>query len=366
MAALVPAAGEHSENLSTSVLWVPPALRTSVRCQEDIMKLPRRNFLQVAAGAAAFSGVSRVAWAQTYPTRPITIIAPFGAGGATDVIGRVVAERMRASLGQIVIIENVTGATGSLGVGRLARAAPDGYTLDIGQWATHVTNGAIYALPYDLLRDFEPIALLASQPYLIVGKKALSVSDLTGLIAWLKANPDKASQGTSGVGGGPHITGVFFQNATGTRFQFVPYRGGTAPAMQDLVAGQIDLMFDSPITALPQVRAGAIKAYAVTAKSRLAGAPDIPTTEEAGLPGFHAANWYALFARAGTPKEVIARLNAAVVDALANPVVRQRFADMGTEIPPREQQTPEALGAFQKAEIEKWWPIIKAANIRGE
>ena len=329
------------------------------------MKLPRRRFLRLMAGAAALPAVSRFASAQTYPSRPITMIVPFPAGGPSDVIGRLLAERMRASLGQPVITENVPGAAGSIGVGRVARAAPDGYTLSIGQWGTHVANGAIYALPYDVLKDFEPISLISSNPAMIVARKDMPANDLKSLIAWLKANPDKASQGTPGVGGVGHIFGAFFQKVTGTRFQFDPYRG-SAPALQDLVAGQIDLMFDNPITPLPHVRAGSIKAFAVTAKNRLAAAPDVPSVDEAGLPGFYAVNWFALFAPKDTPSNVITTLNAAVVSALADPVIRQKLADLGHEIFPREQQTPEGLGAHQKAEIDKWWPIIRASNIKAE
>ena len=329
------------------------------------MKTPRRRFLHLAAGAAALPAVSRIARAQSYPSRPITIIVPFVPGGATDLIGRLLAERMRVSLGQPVIIENVSGATGSIGVGRVARAAPDGYTLSIGHWSTHVINGAIYPLQYDVLGDFEPISLISSNLHVIVARKTLPATNLKELIAWLKANPDKALAGTAGAGSPQHIGGAFFQNATETRFQFVPYRGG-APAMQDLVAGQIDFMIDDPTNALPQIRSGAIKAYAVAAKSRLAQAPDIPTVDEAGLPEFYYSRWHALWAPKGTPKDVIARLNAAVVDALANPAVRSRLADLAQEIYPRAQQSPEALGVFHKAEIEKWWPIIKAANIKAE
>jgi tripartite-type tricarboxylate transporter receptor subunit TctC len=329
------------------------------------MKLPRRQFLYLAAGAAALPAVSRVVWAQTYPSRPITIVVPFAPGGPTDTIGRIMAERMRGSLGQPVIIENVGGAGGSIGVGRAARAAPDGYTISIGNLSSHVFNGAVYALAYDLLNDFEPASLLASQPLLIVAKKATPAKDLKELIAWLRANPGKASQGTPGAGTAAHVAGVFFQQETGTRFGFVPYRG-TGPAMQDLVAGQIDMMIDTPTNSMSHVRAGTIKAYAVTAKSRAAVAPDIPTVDEAGLPGFHMSFWQAFWVPKGTPKNVIAKLNAAVVDALADPAMRERLADLGQEIPPREQQTPEALGAFHKAEIEKWWPIVKAANIKAE
>ena len=301
--------------------------------------------------------------AQTYPTRPITMVVPFAAGGPTDTITRIVAERMRASLGQTVIIENVTGADGSIGVGRVARAAPDGYTLSVGQWSTHVLNGAAYALSYDLLKDFQPVALIATNPAVIVTNTANPAKNLAELIAWLKPNQGNVSVG---IGSMFHrVAAVYFQNSTGARFVFVPYRGG-GPAMQDLVARQIEVMFDQAANSLPQLRNRTIKAYAVTAKERLATAPDIPTVDEAGLPGFYIAVWTALWAPAGTPGAIVARLNAAVVDALAAPAVRARLADLGQDIPPLDQQTPAALGALQKAEIEKWWPIIKAAHIRPE
>jgi tripartite-type tricarboxylate transporter receptor subunit TctC len=329
------------------------------------MNLPhRRQFLHLAAGAATLPALS-VAQAQSYPSRPITMVVPFPAGGSTDVIGRIIGERIRASLGGPVIIENVSGAAGSIGVGRVARASPDGYTLSVGHWGTHVANGAIYALAYDVLRDFEPISLVTTQPYIIVARATMPANDLSSFVAWLKSNPDKATQGTSGVGSPTHIFGAMFQAISGTRCQFVPYRGA-APALQDLVAGQVDFIVADAGTSLEQVRAGTIKAYAVTAKSRLTIAPDIPTVDEAGLPGFYASLWLGLWGPARTPKDVIARLNAAVVDAFGDPSVRSRLAGLGLERFPREQQTPEALGAFQKAEIEKWWPIIKAANIKGE
>jgi tripartite-type tricarboxylate transporter receptor subunit TctC len=324
----------------------------------------RRRFLGLAAGAAVLPAVSRIARAQAYPTRPITMIVPAAAGGGTDFIGRVVAERMKSSLGQPVIVENVTGAGGTIGVGRVAHAAPDGYTLSLGNNGTHVVAGATYALQYDLLNDFEPVALLSTYPFVLVARKTMPANDVKGLLAWLNANSDKATQGGA-RGSIGHITSLFFQKETGTRFQFVPYRGA-APAVQDLVAGQIDLVFSDPTAALPQVRAGTIRAYGVTTKNRLLSAPEIPTLDEAGLPGFDISNWHGLWAPKGTPKNIIAKLNAAAIDALAAAAVRTRLADLGQEIFPPNQQTPEALGAFQKAEIEKWLPIIKEFGIKAE
>ena len=329
------------------------------------MKFPRRQFLHLAAGAAALPAVSRIAGAQPYPTRPITIIVPFPAGAATDTIGRILAEHMRASLGQPVVIENVTGAGGSIGVGRVARAANDGYTFTLGAWSTFVANGVAYALPYNLLTDFEPIAPVTRQPSLIVAKKTMPADDLKALIAWLKANPDRASAGTNGVGSPQHVAAIYFQGKTGTRFGFVPYRGG-APALQDLMAGQIDLIFAPAADTAALVRGGSIKAYAVMAKNRTAAAPDIPTVDEAGMPGVYFSGWFGFWTPARTPKDVIAKLNTAAIETLANPAVRARLAAIGEEIFPRDQQTPEALGAFHKAEIEKWWPLLKAANIKGE
>ncbi len=329
------------------------------------MKLPRRLFLQMAAGAGALPVISRIAGAQSYPTRPITMIVPFPAGGPTDAVGRTFADRMRSSLGQAIIIENAAGANGGIGSGRVARAAPDGYTLLLGNWNTHVSNGAFYKLSYDVVKDFVPLSFLVSFPVIIAANKAVPAKDLKELVAWLKAKPGGGSQGSAGIGSGGHVTGIHFQDLTGVRFQHVPYRG-SAPAMQDLMAGHVDMMIDAPVIVLPQVRAGTIKAYAVTAKSRLSSAPDIPTVDEAGLPGLYFLNWFALWAPKGTPAIVIAKVNAAVADTLADPAVRQRLVDMGFEIPSPEQQTPEALGALQKDEIEKWWPIIKAADIKQE
>jgi tripartite-type tricarboxylate transporter receptor subunit TctC len=320
-------------------------------------------FAAILAALAA-AGIGHAA-AQAFPARPITMIVPLATGGSTDVIGRIVAEGMRATLGQPVIVENVTGAGGTLGVGRVARAAPDGYTISLGQWGTNMANGAIYPLQYDIIGDFEPVALIANQPFLVDSKKDLPVKDLRELIAWLKANPDKATEGNSGLGTPSHVAGILLQNTLGIKWQMVPYRSAGL-SMQDLIAGQIDILLDTPAVSLPQVNAGTIKAYAVTAKSRLAVAPDIPTVDEAGLPGFYFSFWHAIWVPKNTPKPIIAKLNAAVVNALADPAVRKRLTDIAQDIYPPEQLTPEALGAFHRAEAEKWWPIIKAAGIKAE
>jgi len=303
--------------------------------------------------------------AQTYPDRPITIVVPVSAGGPTDAIARTLAERMTASLGQRVLVENVTGAAGNIGVSRVARATPDGYTIGIGLTSTHVFNGAIYHLPFDLVNDFEPVALVATNPQFIVSKKDLPAKSLSELIAWLKEKPGSASMATIGVGSPAHIAGVLFQKITGTQFQFVPYRGG-APGMQDLLAGQVDLMIVQPSLALPQMKAGNIRAYAVTSNTRSTSAPELPTVDEAGAPGLHIEIWHGFWAPKGTPPHVIAKLNAALQDALADPAVRQRFAAMGQDIPALDQQKPEALVNLQKTEIARWWPIIKTAGIKVE
>jgi tripartite-type tricarboxylate transporter receptor subunit TctC len=313
---------------------------------------------------ATLAGVS-AATAQSYPSRPVTLIVPFPAGGATDVLARFLAERMRGSLGQPIVIENVTGAAGTIGVGRAVRSPADGYTVQIGTSTTNVMTGALYSLQFDLMADLEPIIQIASEPMMIVGKKDFPAGNLKELIAWLKANPNKASVGIPGVGGTGHLTGLAFQKETGTTFQFVPYRGN-APALQDLVAGQIDLQMEPASNFYAQVKAGAIKPFAMTSKTRNGAAPDIPTAEEAGLPGFVASLWYGVWVPKGTPKEASARLNAVMVETLSDPAVTRRFQELGLEKPAREQQTPEALRAFQKAEIDKWWPVIKAHNIRGQ
>jgi len=323
------------------------------------------TLLRIAAGCVLLWGGIAAAPAQVYPSRPITMVVPFAAGGPVDTVARILSEPMRATLGQSIIVENVTGAAGSIGVGRVARAARDGYTLSIGHWSTHVVNGAIYPLPYDLLRDLEPIVLLPSNPMIVVSKSAVPAKNLNEFVGWIKANEGKVSAGTAGAGSATHVAGVYFQNITGTRFQFVPYRG-TGPALQDLVAGQIDFIVDQASNSLQHVRDGKIRAYAVTASARLPSAPDIPTVAEAGLPSLDISVWYGLWAPKGTPKEIIAKLNAAAVQALSEPAVRQRFAELGLDMPPRDRLTPEALAAYQKAEIEKWWPVIKDANIKTE
>jgi tripartite-type tricarboxylate transporter receptor subunit TctC len=321
----------------------------------------KRLLIAVVAAVGLVSG----AGAQNYPNRPITIIVPFAAGGPTDTIARIFAERLRANLGQTVVIENTTGAAGTIGVTRVYRAAPDGYTIGIGHWSTHVVNGAIYPLPYDLLEGFEPISLIASNPQLIITKKAIALKNLTELVAWVKANQDKISAGTAGAGAASHVSGVYFQTVTGTRFTFVPYRGA-GPALQDMVAGNIDLMFDQAANALPQVRNGNINAYAVTAKTRLTSAPDIPTVDEAGMPGFYISVWHGLWLPKGTPRDIVMRLNTAVREALADESVRKRLVELGQDLPPVDQQTPEALYAYHRGEIAKWHPIVKAAGIKIE
>jgi tripartite-type tricarboxylate transporter receptor subunit TctC len=305
------------------------------------------------------------ALAQTYPSRPITINAPFPPGGPSDALARILAGPLEAALGQPIVIENVGGAGGTVGVTRVARAEPDGYTLLIGQWSTQVVNPVTYNLAVDVVNDFAPIALLANTPQIIIARKDFPASDVRGLIAWLKTNPDKAQAATVGAAGGAQVAGMYFQQVTGTRFGFVPYRGG-APAMQDLMAGRVDIMFDQAANAIGQVRAGTIKAYAVMTKQRWHLAPDIPTIDEAGAQGLHVSYWHALWAPKGTPADIVAKVNAAVVGALADAKVQQSFAAQGQDIWPRPQQTPQALAAFYKAEIDKWWPIIKAAGLKVE
>ena len=329
------------------------------------MKLPRRRFLHLAAGAAAVPAASRVAWAQNYPSRPITMIVPYPPGGPTDTLGKILAERMRASLGQPVIVENVGGAGGTIGVARVVRAAPDGYTINFSNVASHVFSSIVYKLQYDTLKDLEPVALLTISPFWLLASNGVPARNLQELITWLKSNAGKATWGIVGPGSPAHLCGVYFQNQTGTRVQFVPYRGA-GPAMQDLVAGQIDLSCLEASATRPNVASGKIKAFALLAKTRWAAAPDIPTIDEVGVPGLYLPFWHGLWVPNGTPAAVAGKLNAAAVDALADPAVRERLTGLGVEVAAREQQTAEGLRAYHKAEIDKWRPIIDAAAIKPE
>jgi len=327
------------------------------------MEMRRKFCLATLLIGLGFLAPAGTLAAQNYPSRTITVVLPFAAGGPTDTIARIITERMHSSLGQPVIVENVPGAAGTTSIARVVRAAPDGYTLSLGPSNSHVYAGAIQSLQFDTLKDLEPVALLATNPCLIVAKSAAPAKDLKELVAWVKANQDKISAGTSGPGSGTHIASLLFQNLTGTRFAAVSYRGA-GPAMMDLVAGQIDVMFDQISNSLSQVRGNQIKAYAVMAASRSPVAPDIPTVDEAGLPGFHMSIWHGLWAPKGTPPQVIERLTKAIVETLADAEVKKRLADIGQEVAPREMQSPAGLAAYHKAETEKWWPIIKAANIK--
>ena len=309
--------------------------------------------LASAAGASA----------EEFPSRPITMLVPFAAGGPTDTIARVIADRMGQSLGQAVVIENLTGAGGTIAAGRVARAAADGYTLDLATWSTHVVTPVIYKLQYDVFRDFDPVVWLTRTPLLLVSRKDIPAGNLKELVAWLKAKSDPVLLGSAG--GTDQVAGYLLQQQSGAAMQVVPYRG-LAPAMQDIIAGRIDILFDQPSDAVPQIKSGTIKGYAVTAEKRASIAPDIPTVDEAGLPGLHLTPWHSLWVPKGTPKDIVTKLNAAAMDALADPAVRQRLSDVGQEIVPRDQQTPEALAVYYKSETDKWWPIIKAAGIKAD
>ena len=322
----------------------------------------RRTMWAALAALLAFGGSARAA---DFPSHQITIVVPFSAGGPSDAMARILAERMQRSLGQTVLIENVTGAAGSLGVGRVVRAPADGYTIGFGHLGTNVANGAIYKLGYDLVADLEPVVMLPSNPMIIVSRNAVPAKTLQELLAWLKAKPTPPTAGTAGAGSGSHIAGLYFENVSGIKLQYVPYRG-TAPALTDLVAGQIDIIVDQTSNSISQVRAGTIRAYAVTAAKRVDSAPEIPTTDEAGLPGFHMTLWSGFWVPKNTPKDIVTRLNAAAVEALNDPGVQKKLGDLGLDMPPRDQLTPAALGAWQKAEIAKWWPMIKAANVKVE
>jgi len=321
----------------------------------------RRVALGLLAAAAAGP-----AFGQAYPNKPINLIVPFAAGGPTDVMARIVGERMAKELGQQMVIDNVTGAAGSIAMGKLARSAPDGYTIGIGHLGTNVVNGAIYKnLNYDLINDLEPIALLPSNPLLVVTSNQVPAKDLKELVAYLKANADTISGGTAGLGSGSHIGALAFFAVTGTNYQLVPYRG-TGPAVQDLIANQIQVMIDQSSNSLPHIRAGKLKVYAVTAKQRTAAAPDIPTTAEAGFPGIEVAIWHGLWAPKGTPREIIDKLNAAAIKALQDPEIRSKLENLGQDIPTSEQMKSDAFGAYQKAEFAKWKPIIDKAGVKVE
>ena len=315
--------------------------------------------------ALALAAVAATAQAQTYPSRPINLVVPYPAGGPTDTLARILADHMKNTLGQTIVVENVTGAGGAIGIGRVARAAPDGYTVSIGHWNTHVVLGATMNLAFDVLHDFEPVILLADTPIWLVARNSLPAKDLMSFVDWLKAGAGKATAGTVGVGGASDVNGAYFQSVTATKFQFVPYRG-SAPLNQDLVAGHIDFTLGMSAATYPLVRSNQIKAYAMMTKARWWGAPDVPTMEEAGIKGLYATFWHALWVPKGTPKEIITKLNTAAQAALADDTVRKRFTEQGQDIPPKEQQTPEALYAHQKAEIDKWWPIIKSAGIKAQ
>jgi tripartite-type tricarboxylate transporter receptor subunit TctC len=314
----------------------------------------------ITAMAALGGGVA----ADSYPSRPIKMVVPFGAGGPTDIIARILAERMARSLGQQVIVENVSGAAGTIATGKVVHAAPDGYTLSIGHYGTHAVNELVYSLPYDLVQDFAPIALVASSPYLIVSSTTIPATDLKGLIGWLKANPDREVASMNGPGSAGQLLALKFQNITGLHFRLVAYRGGDAASTPDLLAGRLPMKFAQPADSLPRIRSGQMRAYAVTAKSRLSAAPDIPTTDEAGLPDFHVSVWHGLWVPKGTPQPVIAKLNTAVREALADKVVRKRLADLGQDIPSAEKQAPEALRTEQQAEINRWRAIVQAEHIK--
>ncbi len=315
------------------------------------------------AALIATLALAAPALAENYPSRPITVVVPFAAGGPSDAMMRILGERMKASLGEAILVENTTGAGGSIGVGRAVHSPPDGYTVSFGHLGTHVANGAIYKLNYDLVADLEPVVLLPSNPMVIVSKNAVPAKTLKELIDWLKSQPQPVAAGTAGAGSGSHIAGLAFESAAGVKLQYVPYRG-TAPALNDLVAGQIDIIVDQTSNSINQIRAGTIRAYAVTDSKRVEQAPDIPTVDEAGLPDFHMTLWSGLWVPKGTPKEIIAKLNKAALEALADPQVRKQLENLGLQMPPADKSTPEALGDWQKAEIAKWWPMIKAANVK--
>jgi tripartite-type tricarboxylate transporter receptor subunit TctC len=317
----------------------------------------------ITAALLATIALAAPAFAETYPSHPITVVVPFAAGGPSDAMMRILGERMKALLGETILVENTTGAGGSIGVGRVVHSPNDGYTIGFGHLGTHVANGAIYKLDYDLVADLEPIALLPNNPMVVVTKNAVPAENLPELIKWLKARPQPAAAGTAGAGSGSHIAGLALENAAGIKLQYVPYRG-TGPALNDLVGGQIDIIVDQLSNSINQIRAGTIRAYAVTDTKRSDQAREIPTTDEAGLSNFHMTLWSGLWAPKGTPKDIIDKLNKATNEALADPQVKQQLEKLGLQMPPKDQSTPQALGDWQKAEIAKWWPVIKSANVK--
>lgn len=321
----------------------------------------RKTILAACALLATFAGVASAD--EKFPAHPITVVVPFSAGGPSDAMMRILGERMKLSLGEAILVENTTGAGGSIGVGRVVHSPPDGYTVGFGHLGTHVANGAIYKLNYDLVADLEPVVLLPSNPMVVVSKNAVPAKTLPELIAWLKSRPQPATAGTAGAGSGSHIAGLAFENAAGIKLQYVPYRG-TGPALNDLVAGQIDIIVDQTSNSINQIRAGTIRAYAVTDSRRVEQAPDIPTVDESGLPNFHMTLWSGLWVPKGTPKEIVEKLNKAALEALADPQVKKQLENLGLQMPPADKSTPEALGDWQKAEIAKWWPVIKAAHVK--
>ena len=338
----------------------------SIQLLRDVvdMTLSRRTFIQLTASASLVA--TSVAAADEYPSRPITLIVPYGAGGPTDTVGRIIADAMRGSLNATVVVENVAGASGTIGVMKFMRSANDGYTLCLGNWPTMVLNGAVFTLPYDVTKDLEPVAQVSSDPQIIISRPDMPATNLSELIEWLKKNGDKATQATGGTGSTSHVAGVLFQHKTGTKFAFVPYRQGVGAAMVDLIAGRVDTMFSVAANAIPHLKSGSVKAYAVTAKERLPNLPDVPTVDEAGLPGFYTVNWHGIFAPKGTAKSIVQKVNSALVSALANPDVQRRLREVGQEIPHRDQQTPEALAQLIKTDIATWWPVVKEAGIKNE
>lgn len=327
------------------------------------MNFPRRHILRLAIGTAALPAFTRIAAAETYPARPVTLIVPFAPGALNDIVARLLSNGMGASLGQPLVVENVAGADGTIATNRVVRAPPDGYTLIVGNWNTQVANRLIYSLPYDMVKDFEPVMLLPSAPMVLIARKTIPANNLGEFIAWLKANPDKATMGTAGVGSPPHMLALLFRQQTDTRFGMIPYRGA-GPAMQDVIGGQIDATFITVAPALPQIASGSIKVFGLTADKRMAAAPNIPTMDEAGLRGFYFSYWSGLFAPRDTPKEIVAKIGAAAVAVMRDPTTRQKLDTQAFVVPASDQQTPQALSALQNAEIAKWSPIIKQAGIK--